>query len=97
MNPRFMASRRSCATRAQQNQGFITINSATGVSGFVWETLNRSTFYGKPAQLCDAGISKIKVLAPLILPQKFPHFLISASFDQHFRRRIAAMMAGHDK
>jgi hypothetical protein len=62
-----------------QNQGLITIDSAISVSGFVWETLNGSTFYGEPAQLCDAGISKIKVLAPLILPQKFPHF-----FNQRF-------------
>jgi len=43
------------------------------------ETLIKSTFYGEPAQLCDAGINKIKVLAPLILPQKFPHL-----FNQHF-------------
>ena len=62
MNPCSVASQRSRATWAQQNQGFITINSATGVSGFVWETLNRSTFYDESAQLCDAGISKIKVL-----------------------------------
>ncbi len=43
------------------------------------ETLIKSTFYGEPAQLCDAGMNKIKVLAPLILPQKFPHL-----FNQHF-------------
>ena len=51
-------------------------------SSFGWvsrETLDKSTFYGEPAQLCDAGISKIKVLAPLILLQKFPHL-----FNQRF-------------
>jgi hypothetical protein len=26
------------------------------------ETLNKSAFYGEPAQLCDAGINNIKVL-----------------------------------
>ena len=25
------------------------------------ETLNKSRFYGEPAQLCDVGINKIKV------------------------------------
>jgi hypothetical protein len=35
--------------------------------------LNKSAFCGEPAQLCDAGINKIKVLAPLILPQTFLH------------------------
>ena len=43
------------------------------------EKLNKVAFYGEPAQLCDAEITKIKGLAPLILPQKFPHFL-----NQHF-------------
>jgi len=43
------------------------------------ETLIKSTVYGEPAQLCDAGMNKIKVLTPLILPQKFPHL-----FNQHF-------------
>jgi hypothetical protein len=43
------------------------------------ETLNKSAFYGEPAQLCDAGINKIKVLAPLSLPQKFLHL-----FNQRF-------------
>lgn len=37
------------------------------------ETLNKSAFYGKPGQRCDAGIDRIKVLAALIFPQKFPH------------------------
>jgi hypothetical protein len=32
------------------------------------QTLNKCVFYGEPAQLCDAGINKIKVLASLILP-----------------------------
>jgi hypothetical protein len=41
--------------------------------------LNKSGFYGEPAQLCDAGINKIKVLAPLILPQKLLHL-----FNQRF-------------
>ncbi len=50
----------------------------------VRETLNKSTFYGEPAQLCDAGINKINVLPPLILPQKFPHL-----FNQPFLRRKA--------
>jgi len=36
--------------------------------------LNKSAFYGEPAQLCDAGINKIKASAPLVLPQKFPNF-----------------------
>jgi len=44
-----------------------------------WETLIKSMFYVDPAQLCDAAMNKIKVLAPLILPQKFPH-----SFNQYF-------------
>jgi len=42
-------------------------------------TLIKSTFYGEPAQLCDAGMNKIKGLASLILLQKFPHL-----FNQHF-------------
>jgi hypothetical protein len=33
--------------------------------------LNKSTFYGAPAQLCDAGSSNIKYLSPLIAVQKF--------------------------
>jgi len=45
------------------------------------ETLIKSTFYGEPAQLYDAGMKKIKVLAPLIVPQTFPHL-----FNQHFLR-----------
>jgi hypothetical protein len=52
---------------------------------FFRETLNKPAFYGEPAQLCDAGINKIKVLAPLILPQKFLHL-----FNQRF-----LMCAGH--
>ncbi|MBM3336347.1 MAG: hypothetical protein FJY60_01435 [Betaproteobacteria bacterium] len=44
-----------------------------------WETLIKSMFYGEPTQLCDAGMNKIKVLAPLILLQKFPHL-----FNQYF-------------
>jgi len=43
------------------------------------ETLIKWAFYGEPAQLCDAGMNKIKGLAPLILPQTFPHL-----FNQHF-------------
>jgi len=43
------------------------------------ETLIKSTFYGEPAQLCDAGMNKIKGLAPLIVPQTCPHL-----FNQHF-------------
>jgi hypothetical protein len=35
------------------------------------QALNKLAFYGEPAQLCDAGVNQIKVLAPLILPQKF--------------------------
>ena len=31
------------------------------------ETLNKRAFYGEPVQLCEAGINKIKALAPLIL------------------------------
>ncbi len=38
------------------------------------ETLNRPTFYGEPAQLCDAGTGMIKGLAPITLPQKFLGF-----------------------
>jgi hypothetical protein len=41
--------------------------------------LNKSGFYGEPAQLCDAGINQIKVLAPVILPQKLLHL-----FNQRF-------------
>jgi hypothetical protein len=37
------------------------------------ETLNKFVFHGEPAQLRDAGINRIKVLASLILLQKFPH------------------------
>jgi hypothetical protein len=48
----------------------------------VRETLDKSAFYGEPAQLCDAGINKIKVLAPLILPQTFLHL-----FNQRFLRK----------
>ena len=43
------------------------------------ETLNKRVVYGESAQLCDAGINKIKVLAPLILRQKFPNL-----FNQRF-------------
>jgi hypothetical protein len=43
------------------------------------EALNKFAFYGEPAQLCDAGINKIKALVPLILPQKFLHL-----FNQRF-------------
>jgi hypothetical protein len=50
---------------------------------FVRETLNKSAFYGEPAQLCDAGINKINALTRLILPQKFPHL-----FNQRFLRLI---------
>jgi hypothetical protein len=50
----------------------------------VRETLNKSAFYGERAQLCDAGINKINVPTPLILPQKFPHL-----FNQPFLRRRA--------
>ena len=38
------------------------------------ETLNRPTFYGEPAQLCDAGTGMIKGSAPITLPQKFLGF-----------------------
>ncbi len=43
------------------------------------EMLNKSAIYGEPAPQCDAGINQIKVLAPLILPQKFLHL-----FNQRF-------------
>jgi hypothetical protein len=43
------------------------------------EALNKFAFYGEPAQLCDAGINKIKALVLLILPQKFLHL-----FNQRF-------------
>jgi hypothetical protein len=42
-------------------------------------TLNKSAFYGEPAQLCDAAVNEIKVLAPLISSQKFLHL-----FTQRF-------------
>jgi hypothetical protein len=45
--------------------------------------LHKSAFYGEPAQLCDAGMNKIKVLASLISPQRFPNL-----FTQCFRRLI---------
>jgi hypothetical protein len=47
------------------------------------ETLNKSAFYGEPAQLCDAGINKINALTRLILPQKFTHL-----FNQRFHRSL---------
>ena len=37
--------------------------------------MNKSAFYGQPAQLCDAEIKKIKLLAPLTLHKKFLHLL----------------------
>lgn len=43
------------------------------------EKLNKVAFYGEPVQLCDAEITKIKGLAPLILPQKFRIYSFSAS------------------
>jgi len=46
------------------------------------ETLNKSAFYGEPAQLCDAGINKIKVLAPLSCYKSFRIYLISASLKK---------------
>jgi hypothetical protein len=46
------------------------------------EALNKSTFYGEPAQLRDAVISKTKRLVPLTLPQKFPSL-----FKQRFLSR----------
>jgi hypothetical protein len=46
------------------------------------EALNKSTFHGEPAQLCDAGISKTKGLVPLTLPQKF-----LGLFNQRFLNR----------
>jgi len=41
--------------------------------------MNKPAFYGEPARLRDVGINKIKVLAPLILPQTFPY-----SFNQRY-------------
>jgi hypothetical protein len=35
------------------------------------ETPTSSAFYGEPAQLCDAGASKIKCLTQLIQLQNF--------------------------
>ena len=46
------------------------------------ETLARLPFHGEPAQQYDAGINKIKALAPLVLLQKFRIYLISASLKQ---------------
>ena len=51
----------------------------------VREMLNKSTVYGEPAQLCDAGIDKIRGLAPLILPKKFPHL-----FNWRYLQQIGA-------
>jgi hypothetical protein len=55
---------------------------------FLRETLNKSAFYGEPAQLCDAGINKIKVLAPLSLPQTFLHL-----FNQRFLKYSGLIVA----
>jgi hypothetical protein len=41
--------------------------------------LNKSTFYGEPAQLCDARASNIKDLAPFGSLKKFP-----VLFNQRF-------------
>jgi hypothetical protein len=56
------------------------------LDGAAKETLNKSAFYGEPAQQCDAGIHKIKVLAPLILPQKFLHL-----FNQRFLKSLVML------
>jgi len=56
---------------AKPNQGLITIN--------LGEMLNKSAFYGEPAQLWDVGINKINALTRLILPQKFLYL-----FNQRF-------------
>jgi hypothetical protein len=42
-------------------------------------TINKSTSYGEPAPLCDAGTRKIKASVSLSLPQQFPGL-----FDQRF-------------
>ena len=47
------------------------------------EMLNKSAFFGEPAQLCDAGINQIHVLATLSLPQKLLHL-----FNQRLLRII---------
>ena len=54
------------------------------------ETLNKSTFYGKPPQLYEAAINKIKVLASLILPK------VSALKNQRLlsNLKIAAQKSG---
>jgi hypothetical protein len=54
------------------------------------KTLNKSAFCGEPARVCDAGISQIKVLAPLILPQKFLHL-----FNQRFHRSAVLITTLH--
>jgi hypothetical protein len=46
----------------------MPVSESLRATGFARETLNKSAFYGEPAQLCDAGINKIKVFAPLALP-----------------------------
>jgi hypothetical protein len=48
------------------------------------ETLLKSRFCGTPAPLCDAGICKIKGLAPLRSPHKLPGFC-----NQRFRNHAA--------
>ena len=45
------------------------------------ETLNKSTFCGEPAQLCDAGPRQIKDVASLSNPKKCP-----VLFNQRFLR-----------
>jgi hypothetical protein len=50
------------------------------------DTLNKSTFYGGSAKLCDAGPVKIKDVSRLIFPRKFPGLL-----NQCFLRWIFAM------
>ena len=57
------------------------------------EALNKSAFYGEPAQLCDVGINKIKVLAPLLFPQKFPH-LFNQRFLSHLRAHLHKLCIG---
>ena len=47
------------------------------------ETLHEAPFYGEPAQLCDAGFSKIKGLSQLIVVKKFLFLFRQLSQNEH--------------
>jgi hypothetical protein len=72
-----LLSLKSSSRRRPGSRGVRILNDSKKFQ--LKETLNKSAFYGEPAQLCDAGINKINALTRLILPQKFTHL-----FNQRF-------------